>query len=140
MWRHWERHDQLPSIDRRWSRPVRVVTHIRRSCSLGNEIGLTGTPNQVEWAEQIRLNVAREFDRVANAFRERMKHQIAPDQAETCAVIAIIEQKRAETMANTQAGYFIRDWQELSDQVRQMICQDPRIRRSRTAREARPAG
>jgi hypothetical protein len=105
--------------------------------TLRNEIELTGTPSQVEWAEQIRLSVAREFDRVANAFRERMNRQIAPEQAETRTVIAILEQKRIETMANTQAGYFIRDWQELSDQVRQMIWKDPRYQEIREQREAR---
>jgi hypothetical protein len=101
---------------------------------------LTGTPNQVEWAEQIRLTVAREFDRVANAFREQMSLQVAPEQAETRAVIAIIEQKRIETMANTQASYFIRDWQELSDQVRQMIAQDPRYQEIKDQRAARRRG
>ena len=29
-------------------------------------------------------------------------------------------------MANPSAGYFIKDWQELTDQVRQMIFKDPR--------------
>ena len=29
-------------------------------------------------------------------------------------------------MAKDQAGYFIHDWQELRDQVRRMIIQDPR--------------
>jgi hypothetical protein len=108
--------------------------------ALRNEIKLTGTPNQVEWAEQIRMIVAQEFDRVANAFRERMKGQTAPNEAETRAVIAIIEQKRTETMANTQAGYFIRDWQELSDQVRRMISQDPRYREIKDQRAARRRG
>jgi catalase (peroxidase I) len=104
------------------------------------EIELTGTPNQVEWAEQIRLTVAREFDRVANAFRERMNGQTALDRAETSAVIAIVERKRAETMANTQAGYFIRDWQELSDQVRRMIWQDPGYQDIKDRRESRHRG
>lgn len=107
---------------------------------MDNEIKLIGTPSQVEWAEQIRPTVAREFDRVANAFRERMNGQIAPDQAETRAVIAIIEQKRSETMANTQAGYFIREWQELSDQVRRMISQDPTYQEIRDQRAARRRG
>jgi hypothetical protein len=101
---------------------------------------LTGTPNQIEWAEQIRLTVALEFDRAANAFRLRMERQTAADQAETRTVIAIIEQKRTETMANTQAGYFIRDWQELSDQVRQMIFHDPRYQEIKSQREARRRG
>lgn len=108
--------------------------------ALGNEIKLTGTPNQVEWAEQIRLTVAQEFDRVVNAFRERMNLQIGMDQAEIRAVIAIIEQKRTETMGNTQAGYFIRDWQELSDQVRRMIRQDPRYQEIKDQRAARRRG
>jgi hypothetical protein len=104
---------------------------------LGNETKFTGTPNQIEWAEQIRLTVTWEFDRVANAFRLRMNQQTGPDQAETLAVIAILEQKRTETMANTQAGYFIRDWRELSDQVRQMIWKDPRYQEIKARREAR---
>jgi hypothetical protein len=116
------------------------VTHKESEVVLGNEIQLTGTPNQVEWAEKIRVTVAQEFDRVANAFRERMNVQIAPVQAETRAVIAIIEQKRAETMANTHAGYFIRDWQELSDQVRRMIRQDPRYQEIKDQRAARGRG
>jgi len=109
-----------------------------------DEISLTGTPSQIEWAEQIRLTVATEFDRVANAFREQMNRQIGPyqeeAQADTRAVIAILEEKRTETMSNTQAGYFIRDWQELSDQVRQMIWKDPRYREIRDRREARLRG
>jgi hypothetical protein len=113
-------------------RPVRLAS--------GNEIKLTGTPNQVEWAERIRLTVAQEFDRVANAFHKQMNRQNALDQEETRAVIAIIEQKRTETMANTQAGYFICDWQELSDQVRQMISQDPRYQEIKDQRAARRRG
>jgi cell division FtsZ-interacting protein ZapD len=105
--------------------------------ALGNEIELTGTPNQVEWAEQIRSTVSREFDRVAAAFQSRIDRQTVPQQAETRAVIAILERKRTETMANTQAGYFIRDWRELSDQVRQMIFQDPRYREIEDQRAAR---
>jgi hypothetical protein len=29
-------------------------------------------------------------------------------------------------MAQERAGYFIKDWHELTDQVRQMIAKDPR--------------
>jgi hypothetical protein len=102
-----------------------------------NETELTGTPNQVEWADQIRVAVGREFDRVAAAFQSRINRQNAPDQAETRAVIAIVEQKRTETLANTQAGYFILNWQELSDQVRRMISQDPRYQAIKDQRAAR---
>jgi hypothetical protein len=48
------------------------------------------------------------------------------ERLDTHAVIAILEEKRVEVMAKDQAGYFIRQWQELKDQVRQMISQDSR--------------
>jgi len=98
---------------------------------------LTGTESQIEWAERIRVNVAREFDRVANAFRTVAGKQTAQGRSETQKVLAILEEKRAETMSNRRAGYFIRDWQELNDQVRQLIFKDSRyqaIQADRTAR------
>jgi hypothetical protein len=98
---------------------------------------LTGTPSQVEWAQRIIPTVVQEFDRVATAFREMAARQTGQDQAETWRVIAILEQKRAATMANDRAGYFIRDWQELNDQVRQMIGKDPGYREIKEARAAR---
>jgi hypothetical protein len=100
---------------------------------------MTGTASQVEWADQIRLNVNREFDRVANAFHCQAARQAGQAQAETRAVIAILEDKRVETMANDRAGYFIRDWQELSDQVRRMIVNDPRYQAIKAGRAARQA-
>jgi hypothetical protein len=39
-------------------------------------------------------------------------------------------------MARDEAGYFIRDWQELSDQVRRLIGCDPAYRAIRARREA----
>jgi hypothetical protein len=82
--------------------------------------------NQVAWAAQIRANVSAEFDRVAKALESREPSQTEQHQSETRALIAILEDKRAEVMAEDQAGYFIHDWQELRDQVRRMIIQDPR--------------
>jgi hypothetical protein len=87
---------------------------------------MTGTPSQIEWAEQIKPRVNAEFDRVAQAFTAVAVNQSEAARADTKAVIAILEEKRAEVMARDHAGYFIRDWQELSDQVRRMIGQDPR--------------
>ena len=87
---------------------------------------LTGTPSQIEWAEQIKPRVNAEFDRVAKAFAAVAAKQREPARTDTQAVIAILEEKRAEVMAKDQAGYFIRDWQELSDQVRRMLSQDSR--------------
>jgi hypothetical protein len=97
----------------------------------GDRIGLakvkmTGTPSQIEWAEQIKPRVNAEFDRVATALTAAVSNRAEQDRMDTQAVIAILEEKRAEVMARDQAGYFIRDWQDLRDQVRQMIGQDAR--------------
>lgn len=86
---------------------------------------LMGTPIQIEWAEQIKAKVNAEFDRVANAFRQIAVQQHEAKRIETLAVIDILEQKRLEVMTRSEAGYFIVHWQELSDQVRQMIFKDP---------------
>jgi predicted ABC-class ATPase len=87
---------------------------------------MTGTPSQIEWAEQIKPRVNAEFDRVAKAFAAVAGNQGEQARADTEAVIAILEEKRAEVMARNHAGYFIRDWQELNDQVRRLIGQDSR--------------
>ena len=105
--------------------------------ALDNECELTGTPSQVEWAERIRLTVAQEFDRVARVFQAQINVQTREKQAETRTILAILEQKRAETMSIGTAGYFIRDWQELGDQVRQMIAKDPRYQLIRDQRDKR---
>lgn len=102
-----------------------------------NESTLTGTPAQVEWAERIRLTVAQEFDRVAKAFQAQITIQTGEKQAETRVILAILEQRRAETMSIETAGYFIRDWQELGDQVRRMIAKDPRYQSIKDQREKR---
>jgi hypothetical protein len=87
---------------------------------------MTGTPSQIEWAERIKPRVNAEFDRVAKALTAAASNRGEQVRMDTQAVIAILEEKRAEVMARDQAGYFIRDWQELRDQVRQMIRQDAR--------------
>ncbi len=104
---------------------MRGISRKARS-ALHGEATLTGTPSQVEWAEQIRPRVAQEFDRVAKVFHARMAVQTGQTQSETRTILAIIEQKRAETLSIPAAGYYIREWQELNDQVRQMIAKDPR--------------
>lgn len=86
----------------------------------------SGTNSQVEWATLIKRRVAVEFDRVAAAFRVVAGNQDDCRRARTEAVLRILEEKRANVMANDQAGYFIRDWQEINDQVRQMIFNDAR--------------
>ena len=68
-----------------------------------------------------RIRPRRQSARVRRKPKQTEQHQ-----SETRALIAILEEKRAEVMAKDQAGYFIHDWQELRDQVRRMIIQDPR--------------
>jgi hypothetical protein len=87
---------------------------------------MSGTANQVEWAERIKRLVNEEFDRVARSFRSVAGKQNDAARADTEAIIAIVEEKRAEVMRRGEAGYFIHDWQEISDQVRQMIFHDVR--------------
>jgi hypothetical protein len=98
---------------------------------------MTGTASQIEWAEQIRPRVDAEFDRIAKAFQAVADRQSGEDRTDTRAIVAILEEKRAEVMAKDQAGYFIRDWQELKDQVRQMIAQDSRYQAIQASRKAR---
>jgi hypothetical protein len=93
---------------------------------LPGPLQMTGSASQVEWAQRIKCQVNSEFDRVAASFREVAAKQQGAKREATEAIIAILEDKRAEVMSSEQAGYFIRDWQEIDDQVRQLIARDPR--------------
>ena len=101
------------------------------------ETMLVGTPNQTEWAEQIKDRVHKEFDRVGMIMKSVAAKQVGLDQTDTVKLVAILEEKRQEVMANDRAGYFIHDWQELSDQVRQMIIKDPRYAKIMASQAAR---
>lgn len=101
---------------------------------------MTGTASQIEWAEQIRPRVDAEFARVAAAFRSAASKQQGPDRIDTAEVIEILEQKRREVMAQDRAGYFIRNWQEMTDQVRRMILADSRYQTIKANRTARSRG
>ena len=89
---------------------------------------LTGTVSQIAWAEQIKEQVNAEFDRVCRALESAAGSQQKQHRADTRAMLAILEEKRAEVMARDEAGYFIHEWQELRDQVRLMIAHDPRYK------------
>ena len=102
-----------------------------------SEAPMSGTLAQVEWAERIKFQVNADFDRVAASFRSIAGKQGNDKRADTEAVIAILEDKRAEVMSRTQAGYFIHDWQEISDQVRQMIFHDARYQAIKSKRGSR---
>jgi len=98
---------------------------------------LVGTPNQIEWAEQIKSRVGKEFDRVGMIMKSVAAKQVGLDQTDTVKLVAILEEKRLEVMANDKARYFIHDWQELRDQVQQMIIKDPRYAKIMTSQAAR---
>src|SRR5689334_11964858 len=80
---------------------------------------MIGTPMQIELAEQIRALAGAKFDRTANALRAIAEKQRDRDRADTRIVITILEDKRAEIMAKDW-DYFISEWRELGDPVRQM--------------------
>jgi hypothetical protein len=57
-------------------------------------------------------------------------------------MIAILEEKRREVLGRNEAGYFIKHWQELSDEVQRLIRDDSRfaaIRLAKAARKETPA-
>lgn len=112
------------------------VTSVR-STPVTEEKRMIGTVNQVDWAEQIKARVDTEFQRVAKALESAASKQAEQKRLETLSVIAILEEKWAEVMAKDQAGYFIHEWQELRDQVRQMITPDCRYQAIRANRVAR---
>ena len=72
---------------------------------LASKSSMTGTPNQIEWAEQIKPRVGAEFDRVASALMAVSRKQLEPNRSGTLSAIAILDEKRAEVMANNKAGY-----------------------------------
>jgi hypothetical protein len=71
---------------------------------------------------------------VAAVFRAQAALQAPRDRADTLNIVAILEEKRAETMAHQSAGYFIKDWHEVTDQVRQMIAKDLRYQAIKSSR------
>lgn len=97
---------------------------------------LLGSESQIEWAESIRKRVNDDFDRVAKAFRSVAHGQDARKRNDTDVILTILEEKRAEVLNRDQAGYFIHAWQEISDQVRQMIGEDSRYQAIKAANAA----
>lgn len=98
---------------------------------------MTGTPIQVEWAERIKELAGEEFDRVERALRSVAVNQTGSKLAETELVLAILAENREAVMNRSDAGYFIRDWQEINDQVRTMIIRDPRFQAINAERQVR---
>ena len=87
---------------------------------------LTGTHNQIAWAEQIRTRVDAEFERVRISLTSVAMRQSGQSRADTLVMIAILDDKHVAVMANSHAGYFIYNWQDVPGQVRELILGDPR--------------
>lgn len=87
---------------------------------------MSGTANQAEWAQNIKRHVSTEFDRVAALLRTVAAKQEGEMREQTDAVIDILEEKRSMVLAQDEAGYFIHDWQQITDQVRNLLIEDPR--------------
>jgi cell division FtsZ-interacting protein ZapD len=98
---------------------------------------MIGTINQIAWAVQIKAQVDAEFDRVRKVLESVATKHSPSDGTDLQAIIQILEDKRAEVMGNEQAGYFIQDWQELRDQVRQLFIGDPRYNGGKHAYNSR---
>src|ERR1700761_1175235 len=97
-------------------------------CPRRTAASLSGTENQVEWAMRLKHQANQEFDRVAEALRVVSRRQQGQRRTHTGMIIDILEEKRLEVMCNEEAGYFIRGWQEIHDQVRQLIFEDARYK------------
>lgn len=91
---------------------------------------MTGGGLQVEWAERIKITVAAEFDRFTRTFA-----QLA-DTPETATIIAVAKELRESVLANDDAGFYIRNWQDLGDQVRIMVLKDPRVQAIRSRKRS----
>lgn len=98
---------------------------------------MKGTESQIEWAERIRASVQADFERVANTFRQVAEGQQGQDRLDTLAILVILEEKRVEVLAHEEAGYFVKAWQEINGQVRQLLGSDPRFQTIQAQRVAR---
>lgn len=87
---------------------------------------MIGTASQLERAESIRARINAEFDRIARALESSAAKQTGQDKLDTEAVIVILEDKRSEVMAKGRADYYINNWRQLNDHVREMIVADSR--------------
>jgi len=87
---------------------------------------MNGNVDQVKKAEQIKERINAEFDRLARALESSAAKQTGQDRSDVEAVIVILEEKRDEVMAKGQADYFLNNWRELNNRVRELIVQDSR--------------
>ena len=65
---------------------------------------MTGSVDQIEWAERIRAQVNGEFDRVLKALQVAALKQSEQDRLDTYAMMLILEEKRGEVLSNGRAA------------------------------------
>jgi hypothetical protein len=98
---------------------------------------MIGKVDQVKQAERIKQRINAEFDRIAQALATSAAKQTDQDRIDTEAVIVILEEKRSEIMSKGQADYFINNWRQLNDRVRELIAEDTRYRDINTRKAMR---
>ena len=88
-----------------------------------------GVPSLWDWRSS--------SDPVAKALQAPAGMSAARDRRDIQTVIVVLEEKRTEVRTKDQAGYFIRVWRELRNQMRKMIGQDSRYQATK-AKRAKP--
>jgi len=82
---------------------------------------------------------------MVKAFETVSNKQDDAGKADTQAIIAIVEEIRSTVLSsnsNNDAGYYIRVWQDIRDQLRHMVLRDPSyqaIRANRAIRKSKKA-
>jgi hypothetical protein len=89
---------------------------------------LIGTVNQIALAEEIRVRMTAEFDRVRATLESAACTRAGQRRSDVEMMIAILEEKRVQEMSSRRAGHYIHRWSELRHQVRDLILRDPRYR------------
>ena len=74
--------------------------------SLSNPLShrMTGSVDQIEWAERIRAQVNGEFDRVSKALQAAALKQSVQDRLNTYAMMLILEEKRSRDAVEREGG------------------------------------
>ena len=97
---------------------------------------LVGTPSQIEWAEQIRRgSPASSIACPALCWRWLVSNQNRTDQTPR-RLSPFSRRNASRCWLGLRQGYFIRDWQELTDQVLRVIRKDPRYQAIRLAKQS----
>ena len=102
---------------------------------------LTGSSGQIAWAQEIRGRVSMEFNRVRTSIENGSNKFRALDRAETAVLLEMLEAHRETVFSETQAEYFIAEWQNPADRLHRLINSDPRwktISDARVARKVKP--